>query len=213
VIMYKSILLIGSAALLISSCIKAQSPTTESDEIIIENVKGETINVEERLEKKIDEVKQFLSANNHFNGDIAILIDMRIPSNYFRFFVVDPDSMKVLKKGLVAHGSGSETGTPDSLRFSNIPNSYMTSLGKYRIGAPYIGSFGRSYKLHGLEPTNNKALERAVVFHRYMCVPDEEQPDPICNSLGCPMVSESFFEEVDLLIRNSPKPVLMEIYY
>jgi hypothetical protein len=46
-----------------------------------------------------------------------------------------------------------------------------------------------------------------------MCVPDEEQDEEICNSLGCPMVSENFFVEVDALIKKSGKPILMEIYY
>jgi hypothetical protein len=89
----------------------------------------------------------------------------------------------------------------------------MTSLGFYKIGAAYTGSFGRSYKLHGLQASNNKALERAVVLHRYSCVPDEEQASPICNSLGCPMVSERFFESLDGYIRKAAKPVLMYIYY
>jgi hypothetical protein len=130
-----------------------------------------------------------------------------------RFFVVDLDSMSILRKGLVAHGSGSETGFDDSLRFSNTPNSYCTSLGKYKIGNAYVGNFGRSYKLHGLDPSNSKAFERYVVLHRYSCVPDEEQLYSICNSLGCPMLSENFFDEVDTLIKTSGKSVVMEIYY
>ena len=121
--------------------------------------------------------------------------------------------MKVVSKALVAHGSGSETDYVDSLKFSNVPNSYCTSLGKYKIGASYIGSFGKSYKLHGLEATNNKAFERFVVLHRYSCVPDAEQSYPICNSLGCPMVSENYFLQLDKFILKSNKPILMEIYY
>jgi hypothetical protein len=130
-----------------------------------------------------------------------------------RLFVYDLDSMKILSKGLVAHGSGSETGYEDSLVFSNVPNSYCTSLGKYKIGNSYIGSFGKSYKLHGLDPTNNKAYERLVVLHRYSCVPDSEQDYAICNSLGCAMVSENYFGELDKFISASKKPIIMEIYY
>ena len=87
------------------------------------------------------------------------------------------------------------------------------AIGKYKIGSSYVGSFGRSYKLHGLDKTNSNALARAIVLHRYSCVPDEEQISAICNSLGCPMLSENFFLEVDAWIRKSTKPVLLEIYY
>ncbi len=173
----------------------------------------DSLPVHQRLLTKAEELKSYLKGKSNYDQQIAILIDMRQHSGKNRFFVVDLDSMRILKKGLVAHGAGSETGFDDSLRFSNTPNSYCTSLGKYRIGAAYVGNFGRSYKLHGLDASNNKAFERYVVLHRYSCVPDEEQLYPICNSLGCPMLSENFFEEVDALIKKSGKSVLMEIYY
>ena len=44
-------------------------------------------------------------------------------------------------------------------------------------------------------------------------VPDIEQPYEICNSLGCPMVSENYFLELDKYIATSTKPVLLEIFY
>jgi hypothetical protein len=138
---------------------------------------------------------------------------MRQHSGKKRLFVYDLDSMKILSSSLVSHGSGSETGIKDSLQFSNTPNSYMSSLGKYKIGGSYIGNFGKSYKLHGLDATNSKAYDRLVVLHRYSCVPDEEQVYEICNSLGCPMVSENYFLELDTFISASRKPMLMEIYY
>lgn len=198
-----------------SSCTNAQTITTSSlkDEANDEAITTDSIPVYQRLISKATELKAYLTGKSSYDQKIAILIDMRQNSGKNRFFVVDLDSMSILKKGLVAHGSGSETGFDDSLRFSNTPNSYCTSLGKYKVGNAYVGNFGRSYKLHGLDPTNSKAFERFVVLHRYSCVPDEEQLFPICNSLGCPMLSENFFEEVDAVIRKSGKSVLMEIYY
>ncbi len=126
---------------------------------------------------------------------------------------MDLKTNKIISKGLCAHGSGSEIAGTDSLQFSNIPNSYMTSLGIYKIGSSYQGSFGKSYKLAGLEKSNDKAAARAIVLHRYGCVPDEEQYYPICNSLGCAMLSENYFEELIPLIDNEPKPILLKIYY
>jgi hypothetical protein len=198
-----------------SSCTNAQTIATSSlkDEGNGEIIITDSIPVYQRLISKATELKAYLKGKSSYDQKIAILIDMRQNSGKNRFFVVDLDSMSILKKGLVAHGSGSETGFDDSLRFSNTPNSYCTSLGKYKIGNAYVGNFGRSYKLHGLDPSNSKAFERYVVLHRYSCVPDEEQLYPICNSLGCPMLSENFFDEVDALIKTSRKSVVMEIYY
>jgi hypothetical protein len=194
------------------SC-SAQGSVDTNVQLTKESETLDTLPVHQRLQEKLISVKTFLAKNQSYDQKTVIMIDMRIPSNNYRFFVVNLDSSQIIKKGLVSHGSGSETGFEDSLRFSNTPNSYCTSLGKYRIGAAYIGSFGRSYRLHGLDPSNNKAFARAVVLHRYQCVPNEEQNFPICNSLGCPMLSEQFFEEVDQVIRSTEKPILMEIYY
>ncbi len=168
---------------------------------------------EVRIKSKAEAAKTYLRAHSTYNQRYTILIDMHMNSGKKRMFVYDLDSMKVVSSGLVAHGSGSNTEYRDSLVFSNVPNSYCTSIGKYKIGASYIGNFGKSYKLHGLDATNNKAFERLVVLHRYSCVPDIEQPYEICNSLGCPMVSENYFLELDKYIAASSKPLLLEIFY
>jgi hypothetical protein len=170
--------------------------------------------IKEILPLEIQSLKNYLKKYaGKYSSSFAFFIDMKIPSAHYRFFVVDLAKDSIVGKGLVAHGSGSETEKEDSLQFSNTPNSYMTSLGTYKIGAAYMGNFGRSYKLHGLESSNSKALERYVVLHRYSCVPDEEQYSPICNSLGCPMVSENFFLKLDAFVKAERLPVLMKIYY
>jgi hypothetical protein len=148
-----------------------------------------------------------------YSNQKAILIDMKIPSKYFRLFVVDLKTDKIISRGLCAHGSGSEIAGTDSLQFSNTPNSYMTSLGMYKIGSSYTGSFGKSYKLIGLESSNNKSVARSIVLHRYSCVPDDEQYYPICNSLGCAMLSENYFEELIPILDKEPKPMILKIYY
>ena len=166
------------------------------------------------LPKQIETVKTYIkNKGGIYSNQKAILIDMKIPSKYFRLFVVDLKTNKIISKGLCAHGSGSEIPGTDSLQFSNTPNSYMTSLGLYKIGSSYTGSFGKSYKLSGLEKSNNKAAARAIVLHRYGCVPDEEQYYPICNSLGCAMLSENYFEELIPIIDKSSKPMILKIYY
>lgn len=202
---------------LLSACEVRAQKSTANEEFDAERTVSSTLDTafyQTRLEKKAIELKAYLKKNSNYNQKLAILIDMRKPSKYKRFYVMNMDSATVISCGLVSHGSGSETAVEDSLQFSNTPNSYMTSLGKYKIGASYVGNFGKSYKLHGLEASNSKAFERFVVLHRYSCVPDEEQLYPICNSLGCPMLSENYFEEVEALLqKQANKNILLEIFY
>jgi hypothetical protein len=165
-----------------------------------------------KLKKHIDIAKKF-AGTHRFNDSIAFLIDMKIPSGKKRFFLVDFKKDTVTNAGLVTHGSGSYYGA-DSLIFSNVPQSSCTSLGMYKIGASYQGSFGLAYKLYGLSTTNSKAFERFVVLHSHDCVPPNEvYPQPICQSLGCPTVAPAFLAKLQPIIDASPKPILLYIYY
>jgi hypothetical protein len=168
---------------------------------------------EDKLATHVKEVQLFISKNPKYNDAIAFFIDMKIHSGKNRFFIYDLKKNEVIDQGLVAHGSGSETGIVGELKFSNANNSLSTSLGKYCIGASYNGRFGKAYKLYGLDTTNSNAFERNVVLHKYSKVPYEEQEDAICNSLGCPMVHEKFFERIENILDNSEKSIILEIYY
>lgn len=168
---------------------------------------------EDKLAAHVKEVQLFISKNPKYNDAIAFFIDMKIHSGKNRFFIYDLKKNEVIDQGLVAHGSGSETGIVGELKFSNANNSLSTSLGKYCIGASYNGRFGKAYKLYGLDTTNSNAFERNVVLHKYSKVPYEEQEDAICNSLGCPMVHEKFFERIENILDNSEKSIILEIYY
>ena len=168
---------------------------------------------EDKLATHVKEVQLFISKNPKYNDAIAFFIDMKIHSGKNRFFIYDLKKNEVIDQGLVAHGSGSETGIVGELKFSNANNSLSTSLGKYCISASYNGRFGKAYKLYGLDTTNSNAFERNVVLHKYSKVPYEEQEDAICNSLGCPMVHEKFFERIENILDNSEKSIILEIYY
>lgn len=168
---------------------------------------------EDKLAAHVKEVQLFISENPKYNDAIAFFIDMKIHSGKNRFFIYDLKKNEVIDQGLVAHGSGSETEVQGELKFSNANNSLSTSLGKYSIGASYNGRFGKAYKLYGLDTTNSNAFERNVVLHKYSKVPYEEQEDAICNSLGCPMVHEKFFERIENILDKSKKSIILEIYY
>ena len=168
---------------------------------------------QKRLSSKIKVLQKFLDKNPKYNNELVFLADLKIMSGKNRFFVYDLKENKIADQGLMAHGSGSETGIDGKLHFSNIPNSNTTSLGMYAIGKDYVGKFGKAYKLFGLDKTNDNAFERFIVLHHYEKVPYEEQDDPICNSLGCPMVNETFFSRLEKRIDASQKPILLYLYY
>lgn len=184
--------------------------------LVLQFVRPQAFNSEEkvqRFERNLVDVKSFLQKHPSYNQKVVFMVDMRIPSNYNRFFVYEVSKNKISHKGLVAHGKGSNTRVKDSLQFSNIEGSNMTSLGNYKVGASYIGRFGKSYKLHGLDKTNDQAFARYVVLHTYPLMPHEEQLLPVMRSEGCPMVSEQMFQILEGIIDTSEKPILLRIYY
>jgi hypothetical protein len=162
---------------------------------------------------QINAVKKLVNSNSKYNNRIAFFIDMKIPSGKNRFFVYDLKLNKIIDKGLIAHGSGSETKIKGKLKFSNVPNSLSTSLGKYSIENHYNGKFGKAYKLYGLDTTNSNVFVRDIVFHYYFDVPYKEQDNYICNSYGCPMVNKRYFDRMAALIDNSKSNIVMSIYY
>jgi len=151
---------------------------------------------------------------NDFNTEYCFLVDMSIPSGKKRFFVYNIRKDSIESSSLVSHGSGSyKPGCNDQLEFSNLPNSYATSLGKYKIGNAYNGTFGLSFKLYGLDSTNSNAYQRAIVLHSDRYVSETETyPRHIFESAGCPAVSPSFLPLLNKYIKNSSKPVLLWIY-
>jgi hypothetical protein len=167
----------------------------------------------QRLKQQAAILKEY-AKNNQYNTDYCFLVDMSLPSGKNRFFVYNIKKDSVEYASLVAHGFGSYQGNgSDELVFSNIPNSYMTSLGKYKIGNSYHGAFGLAYKLFGLDNTNSNAYERAIVLHAYTSMPaSETYPERICESAGCPMVNASFLTILGHYIKSSKKPLLLWIY-
>ncbi len=164
----------------------------------------------QKLKKKSAEAKAFLSQND-YNTKFCFMVDMSLPSGKNRFFIYDLLQDTVSHSGLVAHGNCYEYWL-DGRKYSNVPGSGCTSLGKYKIGKPYTGRFGYSYKLHGLDSSNNNAFDRAVVLHSHSSIPDSEVPEEIWQSNGCPTVSTIFLEKLKGIINNSKKPVLLWIY-
>ncbi len=165
---------------------------------------------ETKLGKKAASARAFVLQKG-YNDKTAFFIDMSLASGQPRFFIYDLSKDSLVSSGLVAHGNCFQDWL-EGRRYSNVVGSGCTSLGKYKIGIHYMGKFGYSYKLHGLDSSNNNAFERTVVLHSHSCIPGGETPDEICQSNGCPTVAPDFLEQLKKIINNSKKPVLLWIY-
>lgn len=151
-------------------------------------------------------------SSGKYNTQTGFLIDMSLPSGEKRFFVLDLEKDSVIDAGLVTHGRCNENWL-NGRKYSNQVGSGCTSLGRYKIGAPYQGRFGLAYKLHGLDSSNSNAFKRYVVLHSHDCVPDNEtHPFPLCQSDGCPTVSPAFLKKLQQIIDTSQKPIVLWIY-
>jgi len=147
-----------------------------------------------------------------YNTTTCFLVDMSIGSGSNRFFVYDMKKDSISDAGLVAHGCCNKDWLAGR-QYGNEVGCGCTSLGKYKIGNPYKGKFGRAYKLHGLDSSNSNAFARFVVLHSFTAVPDKEvEPLPICQSNGCPMVSASFLQKLSTIVDHSAQPVLLYIF-
>ena len=134
------------------------------------------------------------------NPRYLTIVDYGLPSSRPRLFVLDHDTGTV-KAYLVAHGKGSDPDhTGRATRFSNQPGSEMSSLGAYITGPTYQGEHGISLRLYGLDPTNDKAAERAIVVHgaEYVSPAREVQG----RSWGCPAVEQRFASAIINQVRG-----------
>lgn len=132
-----------------------------------------------------------------------IIIDYTKPSNENRFFVVDLRTKTLKYESLVSHGKNSGLIVP--VNFSNTRNSFQTSLGFYKTGETYSGSFGYSLKMFGLEEGfNSNALERKIVIHGSNEITQKyiDQNGFLGRSDGCPALPNSIAREVIDFIKD-----------
>lgn len=130
------------------------------------------------------------------NPATLTVIDYSRASTLPRLWVVDLETRKVLFEELVAHGAGSGDTLPT--RFSNQPESHQSSLGLFVTQQPYVGKHGYSLRLNGLEPANDRALERAIVIHGASYVSEASMAalGRLGRSWGCPALRPSVTRDV-----------------
>jgi hypothetical protein len=97
--------------------------------------------------------------------DVIGIADYTRASRDPRFFIVDLRSGFVTQH-LVAHGRGSDPEHSGWLQqFSNDMGSEASSSGAYLTGDGYMGKYGHSLRLFGLDPSNSNAEARSIVVH------------------------------------------------
>jgi len=165
---------------------------------------------EQLIPEKADEILPFLE-ENHYSTDLAILVDMSLSMHQKRMYIVNPQTKEILHSCLVAHGKGNQS-SEDNVYFSNVPNSFCSSLGKYKIAERYTGRYGDSYRLDGLDSTNSNARKRAIVFHYYEHQSPSESLGPHYFSEGCPMLAEEDWRIVDEYIKGQNKSCILWIF-
>lgn len=98
--------------------------------------------------------------------DIVGIADFGLHSAKPRFHLVNMERGEV-ESLHVSHGTGSDPEHDGWLKqFSNIEGSNATSRGAYVTWEWYVGRYGTSVRLGGLDPTNDAALRRYIVMHR-----------------------------------------------
>jgi hypothetical protein len=121
------------------------------------------------------------------NHHIIAIADFAKPSRDPRFYLVD------LQNGtsanfLVSHGKGSDPDHSGWVQsFSNVHGSEATSSGSYVVGETYVGQYGESRRLAGLDRQNDQAEARAIVIHPawYVSQTLAAEQGKIGRSQGC----------------------------
>ncbi|AWG27225.1 hypothetical protein FK004_01320 [Flavobacterium kingsejongi] len=158
-----------------------------------------------RLEsfKKALEGFYLLKAKGVVTKDILTLVDFSLSSNKKRMWVIDLATNTILYQSLVSHGRNS--GDEFAEKFSNVPESYQSSLGFYATGNTYTGKHGMSLQLEGLEKgINDRAKSRAIVIHGADYADESfiKAHGRLGRSQGCPAIPMSMRDDIIKAIKG-----------
>lgn len=103
------------------------------------------------------------------------IVDFTKWSGNVRMWIIDMKTGSVESALHVAHGSGSDpNNTGYAVRFSNVPNSYESSLGFYlTTNSTVSGPHGQELVIDGLSSTNSNARARGILIHSAQYVYDQ----------------------------------------
>ena len=123
------------------------------------------------------------------NVNVMTIADFSQSSKNKRLYIIDLAHMKLVFNTYVSHGknSGGEMATS----FSNIKDSFKSTLGFMLTTDTYVGGSGYSLRFNGVEPgINDRVRFRDIIVHgsRYVNAQAAEEDGKVGNSLGCPAV-------------------------
>lgn len=165
---------------------------------------GLSLNV---FEKALTGFLNLKKAGQLSSKSILSIADFDQSSTKKRLYIIDLDKKEIVMNTWVAHGQ--RTGLDEAVKFSNVNDSFSSSLGFYVTGEIYKGIHGRSLKLDGMDNGfNNNARSRSIVVHgaSYVGEGTINALGRLGRSQGCPAVAP---EIADILINTiSDKTVL-----
>ena len=151
-----------------------------------------------------------------FNTDVCILVDFSQYSGNERFYIYNLNDNSIVESGRVAHGIGKK-GMFSKASFSNVPESWESSLGRYKTGrlrTLNIPQFNNvpCIEVHGLDPTNSNAHRRGIVIHPGLLSSKKTLTPCEPMSQGCFTVGQDTFDAIKSLTQKSSKPLLLYAY-
>lgn len=164
------------------------------------------------LQSKAHAIREYALAHQ-LNQRMCILVDYSIPSGANRLFVWNLQKDALLYSCLVAHGGGLNRNKFAPIAFSNENGSHLSSLGRCKISERYIGRYGISYRLDGLDSSNSNVRARNIVLHAHKALPSFQIfPFRIIHSQGCIMISKKSMRYLDEILRNE-KDIILYTYH
>ena len=140
--------------------------------------------------------------NNGYNTNYVILVDFSRPLYKDRLFLYDlaTNSRWVEVSSYVGQGIGKHGESFITPKFSNKPNSWLSSKGKYKLGK--VRKL-RKYnipciELYGLDSSNSNTYKRGIVIH----------PGPIWSQ-GCFSIDNTTFNQLVYIKKTSKLPILL----
>lgn len=133
-------------------------------------------------------------AAQHLHPQVLLVANLDRSATSDRLTVIDlrGKTPRVILRATVAQGSGG---------FGDAPHSHASAPGLYRIGSPYVGQHGLSWRLDGLSRSDRLASARAVVLHAAPYV----SRGWAGSSWGCPAVSAATLGRLEALHALPPQ--------
>lgn len=196
----------------VNDSLTATSLKTEDPELSFEeevNLLYETFSLENTSMPSLTSFKNGmkgyikLQKEGKVKNELLTIVDFSLSSSQKRIWILDMATNKVLYNTYVAHGKN--TGEEMATKFSNIENSFQSSLGFYVTAETYYGANGLSLKLDGMEKEfNSNARDRYVVVHGadYANPSFIEKSGRLGRSLGCPALPTKVSKDIINLIKG-----------